>query len=266
ADAGTISFSAGKFTVSGDHTYAEESASDHAGSFPSYDITVTISHDTADDAVVHSSATVSDPAVVAIGGFVINTVEGVDTGAQTVATFTDPGGAEAVGDYTASINWGDGTAASAGTITFDSGVFTVQGNHTYATGLGLPDEFGNSFCDGVPPSFHKAITVTITHEDAPTSQAVSDAKISIPPGSAHQASDGTLIIVGTIANDTIVVNTGGGLSKKNIVTVELNSVPIGSFAMGAGARIIAAGIGGNDDIQIASGVLFETLLYGGPGD
>ena len=41
------------------------------------------------------------------------------------------------------IDWGDGTAPSAGTITFASGVYTVQGSHTYAVGLGLPDDVGH---------------------------------------------------------------------------------------------------------------------------
>src|SRR5206468_870101 len=94
----------------------------------------------------------------------------------------------------------------------------------------------------------------------------SDAKISIPPGAAHLASDGTLIVVGTTANDTIVVNTGQGLTKSNVVTVQLNSVPIGTFVLSTGKRIIVTGIAGNDDIQIASGVLFQTVLYGATGD
>ena len=72
---------------------------------------------------------------------------------QTVATFTDPGGAEPLGDYSALIDWGDGTAPSAGTITFAGGIYTVQGSHTFAVGLGLPDDFGNTFCDGDPPTF-----------------------------------------------------------------------------------------------------------------
>jgi len=59
----------------------------------------------------------------------------------TVATFTDPAGAEpnsfdptpGIGNhYTASINWGDATPVSTGTITFSSGVFTVSSNHIFA--------------------------------------------------------------------------------------------------------------------------------------
>ena len=85
--------------------------------------------------------------MIATGGFSFNAVENQPSATQTVATFTDPGGAEAHADYSASINWGDGTT-SAGTISGPdaSGVFTVTGSHTYAVGLGLPDDFGNTFC------------------------------------------------------------------------------------------------------------------------
>ena len=54
------------------------------------------------------SITVSDPSVIGTGGFTITAVAGTLSSAQTVATFTDPGGAEALTDYSASINWGDG--------------------------------------------------------------------------------------------------------------------------------------------------------------
>jgi hypothetical protein len=50
-----------------------------------------------------------------------------------VATFTDPAGAEANDgvNYLASINWGDGTGSTPGTLTPSGSTFTVNGNHTY---------------------------------------------------------------------------------------------------------------------------------------
>jgi len=249
------------------HTFAEESAADHPGSNP-YVVSVKVTDTATNESDTKTfNVTVSDPAVTPTGGFNFVAVEGQPSATQTVATFIDPGGAEVLADYSASINWGDGTT-SAGTISGPdaSGVFTVTGSHTYATGLGLPDDFGNTFCGGDPPSFHKAITTTITHEDAPTAQAVSDVKISLPPGSAHLASDGTLIVVGTTANDTIVVNPGNLLIRKPIVSVLLNSLPIGTFTLAPSARIIVAGLFGNDDIQVAAGVGFQSVLYGGPND
>ncbi|HJT36648.1 MAG TPA: DUF4214 domain-containing protein [Pirellulales bacterium] len=65
----------------------------------------------------------------------ITGTQGVDTGSQVVAQFTDPTvDAVAAGD-TAKIYWQDGTT-SAGTITYDaaSGIYSVLGSHTYTEG------------------------------------------------------------------------------------------------------------------------------------
>src|SRR5690349_18859085 len=65
----------------------------------------------------------------------ITSVEGASTGLVLLATFTDPGGAEAVGDYGADIDWGDGTGNQvlSGAIQSPSGNnFGDYGTHTYA--------------------------------------------------------------------------------------------------------------------------------------
>src|SRR5207245_1364851 len=146
---GSINVSNGTFTVSADHLYAEE------GTYP---ITVTISHESAPTATATSTATVSDPSVVATGGFSFSATEGSLSTAQTVATFTDPGGAESLTDYSASIAWGD-SSTSPGSITYASGVFTVKGAHTYA-------EEGSYL-----------ITVTIHHDSASDATATSSASV-----------------------------------------------------------------------------------------
>jgi large repetitive protein len=50
--------------------------------------------------------------------------------AADVASFTDPDTLTTAADFTATINWGDGTT-SAGTVTGSAGSFLVQGTHTY---------------------------------------------------------------------------------------------------------------------------------------
>src|SRR5262249_47432693 len=78
-----------------------------------------------------SNFSVADPPVAATA---VNSsaVEGVASGSQVVATFTDPGGAEAVGDYSATINWGDGSAPTTGSISLSGSTFSVSGSHAYA--------------------------------------------------------------------------------------------------------------------------------------
>jgi outer membrane protein assembly factor BamB len=64
-------------------------------------------------------------------GTTVNTTEGASF-SGTVATFEDPGNPQGTAsDYSATIDWGDGTSSSAGTISGTGGNFTVDGTHTY---------------------------------------------------------------------------------------------------------------------------------------
>jgi streptogramin lyase len=77
-----------------------------------------------------STVTVANSAV----GATINPVEGQPFSRQ-VATFSDPQTTGQAGQYSASINWGDGTPATVGVIVFEGGtIFSVAGRHIYAMG------------------------------------------------------------------------------------------------------------------------------------
>lgn len=167
ASAGTISQSSGVFTVQGSHVYTSSTSG-----VKHYTVTVTVRDDNGFSVVsstATSNAVVSDPAVAASGGFQVAATEGLDSGTQTVATFVDPGGARPIDDYSASIDWGDGTAPAPGLISFDSfsGIFIVQGAHTYA--------------EESPPGTPYPIVVTLSHDPAPQAVAVSEADVSDPP-------------------------------------------------------------------------------------
>ena len=168
---GSISVLSGTFTVKGDHTYVEESSLDHAGFADGYHVLVTISHETSSDTVVTSKATVSDPSVVA-SAVDFSATEGLAFTGQAVATFTDPGGAEALGDYSATIDWGDGSTPTSGVISVLSGTFTVQGDHTYAEDSSLVHA---GFADG----YH--VLVTISHESSCNTVVTAKATVSDPP-------------------------------------------------------------------------------------
>jgi hypothetical protein len=64
-------------------------------------------------------------------GATFGATEGV-TFTGTVATFTDPDRASTAAEYSATIDWGDGTQPTPGTISGQGGQFTVSGTHTYA--------------------------------------------------------------------------------------------------------------------------------------
>jgi hypothetical protein len=164
---GTITFDpkTTTFSVLGSHTYLEQSG---PGPYP---VTVTVSHGGAAAGTVTGTAVVADPAVVLTGGVTIPAIEGSALTGRAVATFTDPGGPEPVGDYAASIDWGDNTR-SAGTIAFNpaTATFTVLGSHTY-----LEQSAASKTGTGLFP-----VTVTVTHEGAPGTTALSSAAVADP--------------------------------------------------------------------------------------
>jgi PKD repeat protein len=121
--AGVVTGSNGQFQVTGTHTYAADG---------SYAVQVAVADQYGD--TLSTTGTVSvvrDP----LGGYG-NTLEataGVALNNALVGVFTDPDAGDQSGEYTALINWGDGTAPTVGTIIGGNGLFDVLGSHTYAS-------------------------------------------------------------------------------------------------------------------------------------
>jgi hypothetical protein len=135
----------GKFSVSGSHTYADESSYQ-----PS--ITITDPDTRFNTATVTATARVADAPLTASG---TSTPSTNPVNAQ-IATFTDANPAATSTDFSATIDWGDGTTPTAGTISGEpGGLFTVTGSHPYST-LGP-----------------KTITVTIVDDGGSRATAVS---------------------------------------------------------------------------------------------
>jgi hypothetical protein len=124
---GTVSGSAGNFTVSGSHTYAEDGAE-------SVPVVITDSSD-ATTATATATANVGERSFVLFGVSPITVTEGAAF-SGTVAMISDPGSPDAASAFSATIDWGDG-ATDAGTVTgvTGSGSFTITGSHTYADEL-----------------------------------------------------------------------------------------------------------------------------------
>jgi hypothetical protein len=124
----SVTGSGGTFSVSGTHTYAA------SGSFPIaitiVDLNLTMTSVGGSTATVTSTAKVAS-APLAVSGTAITVPHGVLASNVIVATFTDTGGAKPVGSYLATIDWGDHTDATVGTISMTGNMFSVEGNHTY---------------------------------------------------------------------------------------------------------------------------------------
>lgn len=114
----------GGFLVAGNHVYSEEG---------SYNVVVTVTDKSNNTITAADAVDVADAPLLAVGNRV-QVSQGLVATDVTVASFVDTGGADAVGDYTATIDWGDG-ATSTGTVSISNGTLNVVGSHTYsATG------------------------------------------------------------------------------------------------------------------------------------
>ena len=151
--AGTIVGSNGSFTVDGGHTYADE------GSFQPI-VTITRTADAAQVVDNDGSVAVAENDALTPHGTTISGSPGQVLSNVVVATFIDTDTAAPANDFTATIDWGDGTT-SAGTVSGGSGTFGVAGTHTYAA-------------DG-----HDTISVTLTDDPPGTATATSAANIGL---------------------------------------------------------------------------------------
>jgi hypothetical protein len=88
------------------------------------------------------SAVVADAAPTAVAMSALpSQAKGTLLTAATVASFTDANSSAAIGDFAATIDWGDGTPTTLGTFAQPGGkgtAFTVQGSHTYLVDRAMP--------------------------------------------------------------------------------------------------------------------------------
>ena len=206
----------------GTHTYAEEG--------PTRRYTIV------DDGGQTATATSSNSATIAAApltgsGVTENGTQDVSLTAP-VATFTDANPDGSVSNFTATVIWGDGTAATSATITESGGVFTVTGTHTYTVqGTYMPtvsivDDGGSTATvtdtfDIVhaPPTVTAGGTATYIGAGAVTLDA--GVTVSDPDSGGDLAGATVTISTGFIAGDTLeiggqtsgtITDTGGTIN------------------------------------------------------
>src|SRR5207302_1667492 len=112
----------GGFDISASHGYGEEG---------NYTISVTVMDAGGSSASTSASAGVADAALTATGS-PVSTIEGAFF-SGVVATLSDADPNALASDYTATIDWGDGSAVGSGTVAANaSGGFDISGSHSYA--------------------------------------------------------------------------------------------------------------------------------------
>ncbi|HZU36851.1 MAG TPA: PKD domain-containing protein, partial [Gemmataceae bacterium] len=108
----------GNFKVTAGHTYAEEGA---------FTLKLTVTDLDGKSASQSTTESVADAALTNLSVSAINASTGLRFSGE-IATFSDTDPAGQASDYSATINWGDGS--SNGTVT-GAGPFVVSGTHTY---------------------------------------------------------------------------------------------------------------------------------------
>jgi hypothetical protein len=205
--AGTVSGGSGAFQVSGTHTYAS------TGTYP---VVVTLS----DDAPGTATAKVTSTAQVAAGLSVIasgfTTPEGTAFNGQ-VATFSDADTSKTAGDFTTTIDWGDGTT-SPGVVTGGSGSFTVTGQHTYA------DEGSFTFTVTVTEigpggaTASSSATATVTEADQLAGSPVTFTVLAGSPFNGAVATFTDANTANTAGDFTATIDWGDGTTTPGVVS------------------------------------------------
>ncbi len=154
-DTGAISGGNGSFTVTADHIYAEK------GTYP---VSIVIDNGlTGGTASTSTTATVADAPLTLTGGFQLGDAFTDPPSNFFLGTFTDANLGASLTDFTASIDWGDGTPVqTSGSYIQETpaGTFLIVAPHTY-----------NIPAPGTSPPQTYTVTVTVTDVDGATATA-----------------------------------------------------------------------------------------------
>jgi hypothetical protein len=218
--AGTVTGSNGSFTVQGNHTYADEGD-------PLATVTITRTSDNA-TATPQGTVAVAEADSLTPTGKTIGGQSGVLISNAVVATFVDSNAANVAGDFTATIDWGDGSS-SVGTVSGGAGAFTVSGSHTYAsTGQ---DTVAVTLADDDPGTDSTTATGKAFIGFAPGALVLTDATENVAlPGNTAVATFTDGNFSDTAGSFTAAINWGDGTTNSGVPIVGSN----GSFTVEGG--------------------------------
>jgi hypothetical protein len=167
--------------------------------------------------------------IVAPAAMNINTLEFVPSSGTPIASFTDSGNPLAT-NYSASIDWGDNSSPSAGTISVNGHAVTVLGGHTY-------NQMGT-------------YTVTVTLNQGPST--------TVKLTSTATAVGRSIIVLNPSASGALSMSGGATINVGGAVVVDSNSPSAitltGSGQVQASAIEVVGGIGHSSSTSFIPGV------------
>jgi len=238
------------FVVLGEHTFPEESTPGTP-----YPLTVTVTRVSTGETppATPGTATVAD-AALSIQGVPVTATAGAPLTGVPVATFTDLGGPESIGNYSTTIRWENG-APTPGTLVRTGTMFTVLGSHTFAG----------------PGTFPVSVTVRHAGLSGFDTTAVSSASVAPLPlpartnryviGPIDAAAPGSPMRLHLNLNGTdqppIALTPGGGLVINGSTADDVFTVNLGNLANPAPIRglpftLTVNGLGGRDAFNVQS--------------
>lgn len=208
------------FVVTASHTYAEE------GTYTPK-VTITDTDNPFNTATVRPTAAVADAALSSTTPGTIYTTNPVNT---VVASFADADPAGTVGDYTATIDWGDGTLPGTRSVSGpDGGPFMVGGSHTYPSG----------------GPFSYIVTVHVCDVGGSCTNTKTDLLLLHMTGSAYAVQLGAQGLPTTTISDVAPVDTTAAVSPSASVLSVLQP-PLVATLLSAGVTTSAGAPQGSD--------------------
>ncbi|HZR43545.1 MAG TPA: choice-of-anchor P family protein [Ktedonobacteraceae bacterium] len=221
--AGTISGSGSTLTVSGTHTYTTP------GTFP---LTVTAIEGARSAQGTGQATVVQGPLTVQVNS-ISATANTPFTG--PVATIS---GANMASDTTATINWGDCSPTTPGTVSGSGSTLTVSGSHTYTQPgtftLTVSATEGNRMAQGTGQATVQPPLVVLVDKIQPTATVPFSGPVAIISG-ANMTSDTTATIIwgdGSSTPGTVVDNLNGTFTVNGTHTY----ATAGSFTLTVSAK------------------------------
>jgi hypothetical protein len=236
---GTVLANAGgTFTVSGGHTYRTYAPGG------SYHVAVAIRESSGNAGSFTATAAVPDAGLGGTGAK-LSAVQGSPVTAA-LATFTSANPFSLASQFTALVNWGDGTAPTLGVVSGSGGKFTVSGTHTYAA-ASAAYPVAVSFQDTVHGAGgSSAVAVSSAHVLARIIASMSSGSDTGVSNADGVTSVNAPVFTGTAEPGAVVqiLAVGGGLSSLTPVGAALADA-LGHYAiqispLGAGSYVMFA--------------------------